>query len=147
MSKLAVGLSAMLFAALAAGATAQPAANLRPEIAVATYCEAWNTPDRAARDALLARAWAEDGVYTDPAPTHAVGRAALSDAIAEFQSRNPGARFRCSAPQIHHGAMRVTWVMLRPDGAEAMRGTDFNELAPDGRLRRVVGFFGPPPAP
>jgi len=27
-----------------------------------------------------------------------------------------------------------------------MEGIDFGELAPDGRLRRIAGFFGPPPA-
>jgi hypothetical protein len=118
---------------------------LRPEAAVVDYCAAWNTPDLAERERLLARVWAPDGVYSDPEPTNAVGRAALSAAISTFHRSYPGMYFRCSAPQAHHGAMRVTWVLFRPDGSVRLRGTDFSELSPDGRIRRVVGFFGPPP--
>jgi hypothetical protein len=41
--------------------------------------------------------------------------------------------------------MRTTWVYLNPDGSEIEHGMDFSELAADGRIRRVVGFFGDPP--
>lgn len=58
----------------------------------------------------------------------------------------PGGRFRCSAPQTHHGFMRTTWIFLRPDKTEIARGEDFFELAGDGRIRRVTGFFGEAPA-
>ena len=91
------------------------------------------------------RVWTPDGVYSDPNPTRTVGRAALSDTIAALQHRYPGARFRCSAPQVHHQAMRTTWIFRKPDGSEIARGTDFFELAEDGRIRRVTGFFGAPP--
>jgi SnoaL-like domain len=91
--------------------------------------------------------WAADGVYSDPEPTLAAGRAALGDAIAEFQHHYPGARFRCSAPQTHHQAMRVSWILLGPDGTQITQGMDFYDLAPDGLISRVVGFFGAPPAP
>jgi hypothetical protein len=89
---------------------------------------------------------ASDGVFTDSNPTLAVGRAVLSDTIAALQKRYPGARFRCSAPQTHHGFMRTTWIFLRPDKTEVARGEDFFELAGDGRIRRVTGFFGEAPA-
>ena len=151
MLRRGANLSAIVFSALASVAAmtcaeAQRAAPvLRPEAAVADYCAAWNTTDPAERERLLARVWAPDGVYSDPEPTNAVGRAALSDAISTFHHSYPGAYFRCSAPQAHHGAMRVSWVLFRPDGSERLRGTDFSELAADGRIRRVVGFFGPPP--
>jgi SnoaL-like domain len=115
------------------------------QAAVVDYCAAWNTTDRTERERLLARVRAPDGVYSDPEPTNAVGRAALSDAISTFHHSYPGAYFRCSVPQAHHGAMRVTWVLFRSDGSERLRGTDFSELTADGRIRRVVGFFGPPP--
>lgn len=59
---------------------------------------------------------------------------------------HPGAHFRCSSPQVHHGFMRITWILLRGDGAESWRGMDFGELAPDGRIRRITGFFGAPPS-
>jgi hypothetical protein len=151
MLRRGANLSAIVFSALASVAAmtcaeAQRAAPvLRPEVVVVDYCAAWNTTDPAERERLLARVWAPDGVYSDPEPTNAVGPAALSDAISTFHRSYPGAYFRCSVPQVHHGAMRVTWVLFRPDGSERLHGTDFSELATDGRIRRVVGFFGPPP--
>lgn len=150
MSKPVVSL--LVAGALASTAVAMPAAaqsnpHVTPDAAVAAYCAAWNTTDRSARDRLLARVWAADGVYSDPEPTLAVGRAALSDAISDFQRHYPGARFRCSAPQMHHRAMRVSWILLYPDGAQLTQGMDFYDLAPDGRIIRVVGFFGAPPTP
>jgi len=140
------GLGAFVIVALSSRATAQQAAHtLTPEAAEIAYCAAWNTADRAERDRLLARVWAPDGVYSDPNPTLTTGRAELSDEIAALQRRHPGAHFRCSAPQTHHGAMRTTWVYLAADGSEIEHGMDFSELAADGRIRRVVGFFGEPP--
>jgi len=32
---------------------------------------------------------------------------------------------------------------VQADGTEALVGLDFVELAEDGRIARVVGFFGP----
>lgn len=127
-------------------ATASPAPPLTPAAAVDGHCAAWNTTDQAERDRLLRRVFAIDGVYSDPTPTLARGRAALSQAITRFQRDYPGARFRCSAPQIHHRSMRVTWVLRRPDGTIETEGMDFYELAPNGLIRSVTGFFGPPPA-
>lgn len=129
------------------GAAAAGAAPLlTPAAAVEGHCAAWNTPDRGERDRLLRRVFASDGVYSDPTPTYVRGRAALSNAITQFQRDYPGARFRCSAPQIHHRFMRVTWVLRRADGTVETEGTDFYELAPDGLIRSVTGFFGPAPA-
>ena len=131
---------------LATAATAQPVRPLTPDTAVANYCAAWSVADRGARDRLIAQVWAADGVYSDPDPTYATGRAALSDVIAKFQRAYPGTHFRCSAPQAHHRFMRASWVLLKPDGAEVTHGVDFYDMAPDGRIQRIVGFFGDPPA-
>ena len=128
-------------------AAAQPKPRLTPDAVVVAYCAAWNTTDRRARDRLLARVWAANGVYSDPEPTFVTGRAALSNEIAQFQQDYPGNRFRCSAPQIHHRFMRVSWVRVGPDGKPLGEGMDFYDLAPDGRISQVVGFFGAPPAP
>ena len=150
--KPAATLGAILLAAIAPVAMAasakdgRPAAQLTPAAAVAGHCAAWNTIDHAARDRLLNRVFARDGVYSDPTPTYVTGRAALSDAIARFQRQYPGARFRCSAPQTHHRTMRVSWLLVGADGKVVTQGMDFYELAPDGLIRRVTGFFGPPPA-
>ena len=150
MSKLVVSLlaaGALASTTVAVRAAAPSDMRVTPDAAVVAYCAAWNTTDRSARDRLLADVWALDGVYSDPDPTLTRGRAALSDAITEFQHHYPGSRFRCSAPQEHHRAMRVSWILLRPDGTQVTEGMDFYDLAPDGRITRVVGFFGAPPAP
>jgi len=142
-------LVALVFGAILSLLAAPPViaqrAEPNPESTVAAYCQAWSTADRAAREKLLAQVWTPDGIYTDPEPTVARGRMALSNEIASFLHNNPGSRFRCSAPQIHHQTMRFAWVLLRGDGTQWTQGMDFGELAADGRIRRIVGFFGPLP--
>jgi hypothetical protein len=150
MPRLPASLSAVVVSALVSGTATrvhaqQSAHSLTPDSAVVLYCAAWNTNAKAERDRLLARVWTSDGVYSDPNPTRTVGRAALSDTIAALQHRYPGARFQCSAPQVHHSAMRTTWIFRKPDGSEIAHGMDFFDLAEDGRIRRVTGFFGAPP--
>ncbi|HZZ70217.1 MAG TPA: hypothetical protein VFE18_18745 [Phenylobacterium sp.] len=126
-------------------ALAAPAPSLSPEAAVTAYCEAWSITDRTSRDKALARVWAVDGVYSDP-DSYAKGVKGLSDVIADFQRSYAGTHFACSKPQSHHRFMRATWILLRPDGAEVNHGVDFYDMAPGGRIQRIVGFFGPPPA-
>jgi hypothetical protein len=132
--------------ALPCAAMAEPAKALKPDAAVTGYCAAWSITDRSARDRMLERVWAADGVYSDPDPTFATGRAALSEVIAVFQRHYPGTHFRCSAPQLHHRFMRVTWILLKADGGQVTHGVDFYDMARDGRIQRIVGFFGEPPA-
>ena len=113
---------------------------------VEAYGAAWNEPDEAKRRALLEQSWTNDGVYTDP-QSHAEGRDALLALIAGFQAQAPGARIAATShADEHHGKLRFTWKMLGADGSTVIEGIDFGELAPDGRIKRIVGFFGPPPA-
>ena len=47
----------------------------------------------------------------------------------------------------HHAVLRFTW---KAEGATepplaGLEGLDIDELAGDGRLRRIVGYFGPLP--
>jgi hypothetical protein len=151
MPTRATSISLILLASLSAGVAvaapkdARPANHPTPAELVAGHCAAWNTTERGKRDLLLNRVFAPDGVYNDPTPTYVTGRAALSDEIARFRRGHPGTRFRCSIPQTHHNAMRVSWLLLGADGKVLTQGMDFYELAPDGLIRRVTGFFGPPP--
>ena len=105
---------------------------------LAGYCE----PDPDARRALLAQAWAADGELVDP-PLDARGRdgiVALVDAVLEHF---PGHRFqRTSAVDAHHDVARYTWSLVAPDGTPAVTGLDIATLDADGRLTKVVGFFG-----
>jgi hypothetical protein len=116
------------------------------EEVVALYAAAWNEPDAAARRRALERAWADRGVYSDPT-AHVEGRDALVEHIAGFQSQMPGARIVVtSGIDRHHDAIRFTWKLRGSDGSTLTEGIDFGELAGDGRLRQITGFYGPPPA-
>jgi hypothetical protein len=111
---------------------------------VATYGAAWNEPDEAKRAALLEASWSDDGVYQDPTGT-AEGRAALVAHIGGYQSMFPGHTIDfASGVDVTDAGIRWAWVMRNGDEV-ALEGMDFAELAPDGRIRRIAGFFGPFP--
>lgn len=113
---------------------------------VTAYGESWNEPDEAKRQQLLDAAWCDDGSYCDPTASVS-GRDALLSHIAGFREMFPGARIEpTSGVEEHNGWLRFSWSMIDAAGATAMEGFDVGELAPDGRLRRIVGFFGPFPA-
>jgi hypothetical protein len=76
---------------------------------VSAYGAAWLEPAEEQRRQLLARAWAEDGTYTDPI-RHVEGRDALNQTIAAFQQRRPGERIvLTSGVDHHHGVVRFAW--------------------------------------
>ena len=110
------------------------------ELVVAGYIAAWSEPDAAAREALLASVWAEDGAYTDPT-AHVTGRAALSAHIGGFLQANPGARFTLDRPHEHHHThVRFYWTLRFANGV-TVPGMDYGELSAEGKLARIVGFF------
>jgi SnoaL-like domain len=110
---------------------------------ITLYTSAWSEPDRVLRQQLLARVWAEDGTYTDPT-AHVTGRKELVDHIGGFFKQFPGAHFVVtSGIDAHHQGLRFTWRMVLADGTVHVEGIDFGELSPDGKLHRIVGFFGP----
>ena len=109
---------------------------------VDTYLAMWNETDPARRAEHIRRAWTGDGHYADPA-LEASGHAALADMVAGVQARFPAHRFRrISGIDVHHDALRFGWELVAPDGTVVVAGIDVGGLAPDGRLRRVTGFFG-----
>lgn len=117
---------------------------MTPREAVERYVAAWNATDEAARRRLLEQAWAEDGIYTDPT-AYVEGREALVAHIGAFHQGMAGARFDLIAgPEEHHRHMRFLW-RLTVNGAAPREGMDVGDLAEDGRLRRIVGFFSPLP--
>lgn len=108
------------------------------------YNAAWGEPDVDARRALLQLAWADDGVYTDPM-TVAEGREALIEWISVMHQQFPG----CGIQQTgdvdeHHRCVHFTWDFT-VGGTPVLSGRDFAELAPDGRLQSITGFYPPPP--
>jgi hypothetical protein len=117
---------------------------VQAERTVTAYAQAWNEPDAGRRRTLLDRSWAEHGIYTDPS-AQVKGRAALSAHIGRFLEENRGARIElASGIDFHHGMVRFAWRIVGPNGSAVAEGMDFGELGADGKLVRIVGFFGPP---
>jgi hypothetical protein len=108
---------------------------------LAAYCE----PDAARRLALIRETWSLEGRLVDP-PLEARGHAGIADQAATLLSQFPGHRFeRTSALDLHHHFLRYGWRLCNPAGETVLAGVDFMDLDVDGRIARVVGFFGAEP--
>ena len=107
-----------------------------------THLEAYAEPDAERRQALVAQVWRPDGHLIDP-PFDGRGHqeiAAMTDAVL---AHYPGHTFnRTTAIDEHHGVARYGWALVGPDGTAAVTGTDVVDLDEDGRIARVLGFFG-----
>ena len=113
---------------------------------VDAYFAMWNEPDATRRARLIEQAWSDDAAYADPM-LQAEGHAALGDMVAGVHAQFPGYRFRrLSGVDAHHDHVRFAWELANDDGEVAAGGIDVGELAQDGRLRRITGFFGDLPA-
>ncbi len=74
------------------------------------------------------------------------GREALAQHIAKTQAGRPGARLEfMSGVDVHHHVLRFLWRLVRADGTFGDTSIDFGELGPDGRLIKIIGFFGAAP--
>jgi hypothetical protein len=114
---------------------------------VTHYMAAWNEREAAARNTLLEACWSNGGIYVDPNVSR-TGRVALGVHIAMVQASRPGARLEfMSGIDVHHNLVRFLWRLVRADGICGDTSIDFGEVGPDGRLVKIVGFFGAPPPP
>ncbi len=112
---------------------------------VQAFGAAWNEGDRARREALLEETMTESVSFVGPLGEH-VGRQAVADLIGRYRRRSPEVSFVvASAVDAHHGMMRFRWQVKGADGRLVSSGFQFAEQAEDGRLARVVSFFGPVP--
>lgn len=110
------------------------------------HLAAYGEPDPARRAELIAQAWSEDGVLLDP-PLTGEGHDGLGAAADALLGQFPAHTFRrTTAVDEHHGVARYAWELVSPEGAVVLAGTDVVDVAADGRLQRVVGFFGDAPA-
>jgi len=112
---------------------------------VRDYLAAWNEPDAGRRQALLERRWGIDADYVDPT-VELSGREALSRHISMVQEKRPGAYLEfVSGVDSHHNVVRFLWRLVRADGSRGDVSIDFGEIGQDGRLSKIVGFFGAAP--
>ncbi len=107
-----------------------------------THLESLAESDAERRRRLIAATWASDGRMIDP-PLDGTGHDGITVMAEAMQAQFPGSRFRrCTVIDTHHGFARYGWELVAPDGSVALTGTDIAEVADEGRLARVVGFFG-----
>ena len=105
-----------------------------------TYLDAWNSDDSDERATLLERSVTDDVTFIDPIKS-AIGRDELLAHIADTRATYPGITFEPAGQADHHNyVVRQPWV-ARIDGRAVLRGLDVDDLSPDGRLTRIVGFF------
>ncbi len=113
---------------------------------IGQYIAAWNETDATRRHALIARTWTEDASYVDPL-MEGRGHAAIDALIGGVRERFPDLRFRLlGAVETHHARVRFSWELAPERGDAVAKGTDFAELADDGRLRTVTGFLDQMPS-
>ena len=109
---------------------------------VDTYLAAWNARDPARRAELIGEVWSEEGQLIDP-PLAAEGRQAISEMAEAMHQHYVDHNFtRVSDVDSHHGSLRFAWELVGPDGQVTVTGLDVGEMAEDGRLARITGFFG-----
>ena len=116
--------------------------------AIAKYDQAWNAADAETRLALLRQSLAPDAELIDPQAGRIRGHEAINARIAGFAERFPGSRVAItSGIDEHNGVGRYAWTITDKDGTPLLNGIDVVDRAEDGRLERVVMFFGElPPA-
>lgn len=114
-----------------------------PVSVVDAWLVAYADPDATRRQQTIAATWATDGALIDP-PFDGVGHEALSGMVDVVLTHYAGHTFRrTTAIDAHHEYARYGWELVAADGAVAVAGIDVAHFAADGRLARVVGFFGP----
>ncbi len=113
------------------------------ETLIDTYCSAWRDLAEAERRDILGSVWADGATYTDPT-THAASIDALLAHIGKVIAGRPGAKVvRTSRIDLHHDVARFAWQVVLADASTLPEGLDFAEISEDGKIRRIVGFFGP----
>ena len=109
---------------------------------VDTYFDMWRTTDPAERVALVSQAFTEDGRHVDQ-HADATGHAGLAEMIAGVHAGFPAFQMeRTSGVDRFGDQLRFSWELNAADGTPIVAGLDVAELAPDGRLQRVTGFWG-----
>lgn len=110
---------------------------------IAGYDHAWNTADGDERRRALHAAVTDDFELVEPRGRY-VGRDAVFERITGFGERFPGATIEfTSKVDEHNGFARYGWKIVDGQGMPLLDGMDVVERADDGRLRKVVMFFGP----
>jgi hypothetical protein len=104
----------------------------------------WNESDSDKVRSHLERALAAGVEFIDPSiETHGIDEFEAN--VHKVKEQLPGTRYeRTSGVESHHRLHRHEWQISR-DGEVLMPGFDVTEVDDDGKVLRVLGFFGPLP--
>jgi hypothetical protein len=109
---------------------------------IESYDRAWNASDADERRRRLEAALTDDCELVEPRGRF-VGREAIFERITGFSDRFPGARVDITTDvDEHNGLARYGWKTVGGDGTLLLEGIDVVERADDGKLRKIVMFFG-----
>jgi hypothetical protein len=112
------------------------------QTAIENYDQAWNAPDADARRLLLEGALTEDSELIDPNGRFA-GRDAILERIGGFADRFPGAHVKITTGiDAHNDLARYGWEIRDAQGELVLAGIDVVEATSEGKLRRILMFFG-----
>ena len=110
--------------------------------AIDSYDQAWNAPDADSRLSFLEAALSDDCELIEPNGRFA-GRLEILERIAGFANRFPGARVKIATDiDAHSGFARYGWEIVDPQGKLLLEGIDVVEASSDGRIQRILMFFG-----
>jgi hypothetical protein len=104
----------------------------------------WNERDLSRIRCHLEAVLAADVVFIDPTiETH--GLQEFEENVRDFRTKYPEASIRrASGIDSHHNLHRYNWE-ITVGGKVFLAGSDVAETAEDGKVCRVLGFFGPLP--
>lgn len=110
------------------------------------YLEAFTERDPALRLNLLAQGLTPDAEICGPTRIFA-GYAEISEKIAGFLKNWPECRLVLASGVVCFGnAGHIAKAIVDSKGSVLASGHSVVELAPDGRISRVLAFWGPAPA-
>lgn len=107
---------------------------------------AWNERDMSRVRGRLEQALAPEVVFIDPT-IETRGIDEFERNVREFRAKFPRADLRrTSGVDSHHRLHRYSWEIVI-DSKVILPGFDVTETRADGKVTRVLGFFGPLPPP
>ena len=120
----------------------------RVEEVLQAYAAIWSEANAVRREALMAKSLAHDAEVVGPG-YHFKGYQAISAEVERFLTRDPGSRaVLASGFLMHHNLVRFAVAMVSAEGRVVAEGEDIVEFGTDGRIVKVLTFWGAlPPVP
>lgn len=113
--------------------------------ALLAYVRAWSEPSPDVAMALLASCWTEESEIVGSG-YYFKGASAVLDEIERFHREQPGHKAIVTSAFDSHGRWtRFTIAMVNPEGTRTQEGWDIVEQDGEGKIRRVITFWGPLP--